>query len=99
MAQAWMARGSLRWMTAEDYIRVFREDFTVDLTDPEILLITGSVYRDGRIDVGPSYRLSSGLADEPNAPGDLMRASTESPKSRGCPILLRLCPLELSFLS
>jgi uncharacterized repeat protein (TIGR03803 family) len=49
-----------RWINAPDYNRLLTQTFAVSPDDPEVLLVAGVAYRDGRVELVPSYRLQAG---------------------------------------
>lgn len=56
------------WITPRDYEFLFGQ-LAIDPTDPALLLVTGAVHRDGRVDWAPLYQLPTGIVDD-SGPGD-----------------------------
>jgi len=56
------------WSTASDYQTVFGQ-LRASSSDPEVLLVTGTISKSGTVAVSQMYRLQSGTADTP-PPGD-----------------------------
>lgn len=52
-----------RWMTRDDYERVFAT-FRVNPNDPEVLLVSGTLFKDGQIALSSFYRLPGGILDD-----------------------------------
>jgi Tol biopolymer transport system component len=50
------------WIDNDDYASLFRE-LRVDKSDPEIILVSGYIYRDGRVEFDEIYRLEQGIED------------------------------------
>jgi hypothetical protein len=52
-----------RWIARDDYERIFA-NFTTDMNDPEVLLVSGTIHKDGRLDWSSFYSLASGIIDD-----------------------------------
>ncbi len=59
----------VRWITKPDYEHLFRSSLANPQSDPELLIVSGIIHTDGRIDGTQFFRISSGVADE-SANGD-----------------------------
>jgi uncharacterized repeat protein (TIGR03803 family) len=53
-----------QWISAPDYQRLLTQEFSLTHADPEVLLVAGVMYRDGHVELAPSYRLQSGTPRE-----------------------------------
>lgn len=56
------------WIDNEDYAQLFKQ-FRVNKTDPEVLLISGIITKDGTVQLGKSYLVENGTIDD-ITPGD-----------------------------
>jgi hypothetical protein len=57
-----------RWSTTDRFADLFRQ-FRTNATDPEVLLVTGTVNQNSAVRLGPMYRLLNNTASQ-SAPGD-----------------------------
>lgn len=53
-----------RWITRDQYESVFANYFRTSKFDPEVLLVSGILHKDGGVQWAPFYRLPNGIIDE-----------------------------------
>lgn len=63
-------QATLRWSTPANFAELFRQ-FRTEPSDPETLLVTGTIDSTGAVVFGSMYRVANGIVSQGNATGDV----------------------------